>query len=848
VDRRAINFKEECNMRARRFVLVAGLSAWWVGVGHAVEPAASPLAQVGGHFGLHGPTYSHRLTAGDPLVWAEGEALLHVLRDSGAGWARQDFWWSLVEPQRGTYRWADFDRVVDAYHRHGIQLFAILCYSSAWSGGACPETDTERAAFAAYVRAMVGRYRGKVAAWEIWNEPNIQPFWSPRPDPALYAALLAAAYDAAKSADPDCVIVAGALAGPDAEFLEGMYAHGAAGKFDVLSYHNYGQQLSMATEWPAVERLRAVMARHGDAEKPIWHTENGFYTGPVGVSEAAQGARIVRYSIGLLALGIEKTFQLTLHDWTDDPQHHDLSGYRGITRASLARKPSFAAYRTMCRNLNDKHLAASFEPAPGIAGFLFEQVAGPERVAVFWRKPGGPAEPVTLHLDAPAVLIEQIDGDGELHRSDDRTYTLPIGDDPVYVLNPGPAVARRRLVQWPNPVLSRLPRESGASLAVTVTNPTAGPLHFTCAHAAAARAVAPGRTAALDIPLDLSQAKVGAQTIAWTLSRDAEGRDPWVRGHRAIDVRAPFELSFGPLAHLAADAPTLPAVVAYHGSRPVEAKLRLRVDDQPTAAAQPVTLAPGSRRTVPLPFELASFAGKDALPLAVELASDDLRLTARTERKLIACPPAPPVVQVDGVLSEWENQDAHLTPAMFQWAYVNAVGDPAPGDLAVRGWLGWSAAGLHIALAVADDSISLAKGRAVWNWDSVQIGLDLAADAPAKGAYDANDLEIELARGADGKLWCYLGHCPAGWPIAELERKLEAAVTVDAPDGRVIYELRIPAELIVSQAELAPGSVMGFSIMVNDNDADGRAGWLELTPGIGMGKQPAKFAWLWLRD
>ena len=34
----------------------------------------------------------------------------------------------------------------------------------------------------------------------------------------------------------------------------------------------------------------------------------------------------------------------------------------------------------------------------------------------------------------------------------------------------------------------------------------------------------------------------------------------------------------------------------------------------------------------------------------------------------------------------------------------------------------------------------------------------------------------------------------------------------------------------------------------NDNDRDGRSGWQELTPGIGMGKEPSHFAWLWLRE
>jgi len=63
----------------------------------------------------------------------------------------------------------------------------------------------------------------------------------------------------------------------------------------------------------------------------------------------------------------------------------------------------------------------------------------------------------------------------------------------------------------------------------------------------------------------------------------------------------------------------------------------------------------------------------------------------------------------------------------------------------------------------------------------------------------------------------------------------------------VVYELLVPADLLVSTTKLQSGTVLGFSLLVNDNDGAGRAGWQELTPGIGHGKRPADFAWLWLQ-
>ena len=821
--------------------------------GTALGQHRSPVAEVGGHFGLHGPTYSHMLHDRGPLLWQRGEIILDVLDDTRVGWLRQDFWWSLAEPEQGRFEWSDFDRAIDAYNQHGFRLFAILCYSSAWSNGVCPQTDEERARFANYVYEMVQRYQGKVAAWEIWNEPNIQPFWSPRPDPKLYAKLLIAAYDAAKRADPDCVIVGGGLAGPDAEFLEGMYAHGAAGHFDVFSYHNYGQQSSMESEWPAVEKLRAVMAKYDEPDKPIWHTESGFFTGPVGVPEDQQGAWIVRYSVGLLALGIEKTFQLTLHDWTDDPQHHDLSVYRGITHADLSRKPSFDVYRTMCARLNGKRLEGVLRPAEGVSGFLFKSPEQNESVLVLWRDDWGAAEPVSIDLDTPLVLVQQADGDTRRLESDSGVYALPIGGQPVYVFNPGPAMTRKAWLRWANPVMDRVPRSDAATISVRLNCSSDREVQFAMAPRAeelgeVKRVTVPHGNAAIDYVLDTSHLEPGPHEVHWALwPTEGEPEEPLASGLRRIEVASPLQLSFGQLKRLDAARPDLPVRIAYHGDRPTDARVTLQLNGQPSGEPLRFDLLPGEDTEVSVPLDLAALRSTEPAKIAVSLEAADLTLNVASNRRLIAAPSAPTDARIDGELGEWTALPPQITPAMLSWEYVNAVEEPAANDLAVRAWVAHDDRGLWLALEARDDVIDPPQGRAVWNWDSLQVGLDMGGDARSEDKYDANDFEIELGYQAGGDPWCYLGYCPLGWPAEQLTEQLDAAVTIDRETGLIRYELLIPASLLVSSTRLEPDTVMGFSILVNDNDGTGRAGWQQLTPGIGLGKHPAEFAWLWLR-
>jgi len=814
------------------------------------DEGTAARAKHGSPFGIHGPTYSHWLSANHPNLWLEGEARFRVLMDSGAGWARQDFWWGLVEPKQGTFVWEDFDRAIEAYEQHGINLMVILCYASPWSGGASPDNDAERAFFANYVYQMVNRYKGRVAAWEIWNEPNIQPYWSPRPDPVLYAKLLQAAYAAAKKADPDCVVVGGVMAGPDHAFLAGMYEAGAKGHFDILSYHNYGQQNEIETEWPAIEKLRVVMAQYGDTETPIWHTETGFHTGPVGLTEPQQAAKIVRYSVGLLALGVERMFQLTLMDWTDDPKHHDLSVYRGLTHADYRTKRSYAAYRTMCQRLGDKRFAGAIRPAPGVSGYMFR--GADETVLVLWRADSKEASPVPLDLGSPVVLVQQMEGDWRVHRNEKGLYALTVGPEPVYVMDPGPPITNQCRVQWPNPVVTQVPHSAGAVVEATVTNPTSDPMMFRlypqgpAGEGFAEGEVAAGSTTSVSVKVDASELEVGAHELFWRLAPVGTST-PFAQGFRLAKVESPLSLSFEPLKRLRADEPRLPLCITYTGSQPSDGIVTLQLDGRPSGEPLKVELMPGQPQRFELPINLEAFGRGKAIPVGVELEAEGLKLTTGCSRPLLPCERAPEQASIDGDLNEWQGRKADIRPSMLCWEYVNAQETPPAEDLSVTGWVGYNARGLWIAIRVEDDDFAFPQSRAVWNWDSIQIGLDLGSDARPNEPYDANDLEIEVGHKADGPAWCYLGACPEGWPQAELSSRLKGVVRPNREDGFVTYEVLVPADLLVSVMSLTPDSVIGFSILVNDNDGDGRSGWQELTPGIGLGKRPSEFAWLWLR-
>jgi hypothetical protein len=219
----------------------------------------------------------------------------YLVRDLGFGWAKQYVNWETVEPAPGQYRWVDPDNIVNALGGYGLRILMRIHGTPPWArpaGTTLSYPPDDVADFAGFMRTLATRYKGQVAAYEIWNEPNLNYEWGYlAPDPAGYTALLKAAYGAVKEVDPDALVVSGGLATTgdgsptalgDLAFLQGMYDAGARGYFDALGSHPYafGHDPDYVDPWglslSRVARQREVMVANGDAETPIWITEAGW--------------------------------------------------------------------------------------------------------------------------------------------------------------------------------------------------------------------------------------------------------------------------------------------------------------------------------------------------------------------------------------------------------------------------------------------------------------------------------------------------------------------------------------------------------------------------------------------
>jgi hypothetical protein len=234
------------------------------------------------------------------LMVATGVESLHVSFD----WAQSQpyaGWDQVPAAERSRFQdvngmptdFSALDRLVRLTAQRRLTLLPEVVDAPAWDGDAyrravvrLPRTPEP---YAAFVASLVRRYgpsgtfwsanpsvpRTPITMWQIWNEPNLVTFWPAQPFATRYVALLRAAHDAIKSADPAAQVVLGGLTNYSWLDLGRIYqVPGAGSLFDVVAVHPYTRTPDGVVT--ILGYVRRVMHQAGDAGKPMIADEVGW--------------------------------------------------------------------------------------------------------------------------------------------------------------------------------------------------------------------------------------------------------------------------------------------------------------------------------------------------------------------------------------------------------------------------------------------------------------------------------------------------------------------------------------------------------------------------------------------
>jgi cellulase (glycosyl hydrolase family 5) len=321
------------------------------------------------------------------LTWSTSDTqkqqTVTAMSAAGVRWTRMALSWHDIEPSKGSYSsyWLnDLDRAVQLASDAGIKIILNLQDAPQWANGTsnkwAPPQDPQDAA--PFLRFIVNRYQGKVAAYEIWNEENLTTFWPSGPNAAAYTSLLKASYTAVKSVDPSATVVFGGLNRNDYHFVEAAYAAGAKGYFDVMAVHPYTCKSPSHFYWvdgntenwiaegdtppPAgsnpriseypylgYREVHKSMLAQGD-DKPIWFTEFGWSTASSTTSstcvfdEATQAQYLTQaYQIAEQNPYVQVALWYNIREYHPDTNWVD--GF-GLLHNDFTPKPAYDAFRS----------------------------------------------------------------------------------------------------------------------------------------------------------------------------------------------------------------------------------------------------------------------------------------------------------------------------------------------------------------------------------------------------------------------------------------------------------------------------------------------------------------------
>jgi hypothetical protein len=291
---------------------------------------------------------------------ADADHEISVAHQLHANVVRTEVPWSEVEPQgpgeieAGSLAYTD--RLVADAAADGIRVIVEVEGTPCWASSApasllrdCnPQNPNQAAAwppsdpaaYGAFVAYLASRYGTRLAAIEIWNEPDqSNEHYFAGPDKAeRYAAVLRAAYPAIKAANPDVTVLAGSLVGSNGAFLRLLYADGIKGYYDGLAIHYYTLTLA------AVRSIHEVQLANGDT-KPLWLDEFGWSScwprESIQQEQDCVTPRIQALNLAntIRALARRAYVAATVAYKLQDSSSEDF----GLISAGGARKPAFAA-------------------------------------------------------------------------------------------------------------------------------------------------------------------------------------------------------------------------------------------------------------------------------------------------------------------------------------------------------------------------------------------------------------------------------------------------------------------------------------------------------------------------
>ncbi len=671
--------------------------------------------------------------------------------------------------------------------------------------------------------------RGLVDVWETQNEPMVGENY--HGTMADVMEIIRTESAAIRSLDPGKPI-AGVCINPMNANQYNQYVgyyrnHGIQEFIDAVMLHPYipGAQSPDASGYVDVlNRLARDLKGITGKNVPMYISEIGYSTKPFGeVTELQQAAYLAR--VVLLNRQIPDLVACVWHIglWNDATSQRELDFglLRKHAKGSPFRepKPAFAAWATVSRLTYDAKYLRELEISRQIRALLFERNGKP-LLAVYTQTPA-PAE-FQLALNAPEAVVTEVCGRSETVKTKDGILALTLTEAPVYI--EGGALENFEAGRF---AAAFTPEEfrvvPGKPLTVKVNLPEA------LAGKDARLRVQEGPFGPVEVKgsgrnwqlIFAPPAKLAPGGYDLFLRLETGGRSRYI-WQKTLEVLPPLSLEKAE-ARPTAKGPVLEFTVKANDPAAGEATMEILENQERVLAA--VGVKPGQAGSLPLSFTRqgrksayqARFTTPGGYrwmqPLAGDLAPVAIsRLKHGSES-------AGGYAIADGLPSR------HAVSGEF---------DRPEGTIR----LAWDDERLYFFIDELDHTFRPRKGAALWDGDSLQIGLSAPQSFMLRPNNDGiqETAYAEFGVTAENESWVWasmnLERMPLHQPVPAIKNESRR-------DGnRTLYRFSIPWATLNLRPKA--GMPLGISILVNDRDEKDRH-WIEWYGGIADGKDPSRY-------
>lgn len=357
---------------------------------------------------------------------------------SGITLIREGVEWQNIETSKGVYDFTRMDTLINACRDKNIEPIILLAYSHTLYGAASlkhgPSTKEQMDAFAAWAAAIAARYPD-VKYFEVYNEPNLDMFWTPYETSHMdYSALLKITSGEIKKVNPDAVIVGGADTQETGTYIGRLYTERNVYPYlDAASFHPYyflnGERVDDGYDKKLKYYTNRSLVAGGFKEQII--TEVGWSTlnhATAGSDEDKQATELLKQYVVADAEGIRRNAIFSFLDggFNKNDKEHNF----GVITADGKPKKAYAALSGFNKILSGAVYCGEVSLKEGVKGFLYRRDGKP--VLIMWNvfKKDDTVKSSEIAFEGEVVTAY----DMYLNPTQKVVSTVTLGNEPMYVL------------------------------------------------------------------------------------------------------------------------------------------------------------------------------------------------------------------------------------------------------------------------------------------------------------------------------------------------------------------------------------------------------------------------------